>query len=191
MTNGGGCVRVLGIDPGTRFLGWGVVERNGTRLTHVAHGVIRAGEQLPLAERLVVIERELVTVVAAHSVHSASIESLFFHKDAQAAAKLGHARGVALLVCARAGLAVFEYPPARVKRSIAGNGRAEKSQVAQMVRAMLRLPEVPQADAADALAISMTHLQRTPFQDRMPTSAVPPSSARLVNSLRQKRVKLA
>ncbi|MGH7285048.1 MAG: crossover junction endodeoxyribonuclease RuvC [Polyangiaceae bacterium] len=183
-----GCMRVLGIDPGTRFMGWGVVERNGTRITHVAHGVIRAGEQLPLAERLVVIERELVAVVAAHSVHSASIESLFFHKDAQAAAKLGHARGVALLVCARAGLEVFEYPPARVKRSIAGNGRAEKSQVAQMVRAMLRLPEVPQADAADALAISLTHLQRAPFlsqiQDRRGLQPV-------LNPVRQKRVKQA
>lgn len=183
-----GTMRVLGIDPGTRLMGWGVVERSGTRITHVAHGVIRAGEQLPLAERLVIIERELDAIVAAHSVHSASIESLFFHKDAQAAAKLGHARGVALLVCARAGLEVFEYPPARVKRSIAGNGRAEKAQVAQMVRAILRLPEVPQADAADALAISLTHLQRAPFlrqlQDRQALQAV-------VNPVRQKRVKLA
>ncbi len=185
-------IRVLGIDPGTRLMGWGVVERNGTRITHIAHGVIRAGEQLPLAERLVIIERELVAVVSAHCVHSASIESLFFHKDAQAAAKLGHARGVALLVCARAGLEVFEYPPARVKRSIAGNGRAEKAQVAQMVRAMLRLPEVPQADAADALAISMTHLQRAPFlsqtlnrtRERRALPAV-------LNPVRQKRVKLA
>ncbi len=183
MTNGS-CVRVLGIDPGTRLLGWGIVERNGTRLTHIAHGVIRAREEWSLAERLVVIERELVAVLAIHSVHSASIESLFFHKDAQAAAKLGHARGVAMLVCARAGLEVHEYPPARVKRTIAGNGRAEKTQVAQMVRAMLRLIEVPQADAADALAISMTHLQRSPFADRQVLQPV-------LNPVRPKRVKLA
>ena len=185
-------MRVLGIDPGTRFLGWGVVERNGTRITHVAHGVIRAREQLSLAERLVIIERELDAVVAAHSVHSASIESLFFHKDAQAAAKLGHARGVALLVCARAGLEVFEYPPARVKRAIAGNGRAEKTQVAQMVRAMLRLPEVPQADAADALAISLTHLQRAPFLSQIQDASGTRSGLRpVLNPVRQKRVKLA
>ena len=185
-------MRVLGIDPGTRFFGWGIVERNGTRITHVAHGVIVAREQLALAERLVIIERELDAVVTAHSVHSASIESLFFHKDAQAAAKLGHARGVALLVCARAGLEVFEYPPARVKRSIAGNGRAEKAQVAQMVRAMLRLPEVPQADAADALAISLTHLQRAPFLSQIQDSAGTPRGLRpVLNPVRQKRVKLA
>lgn len=180
----GSVVRVIGIDPGTRLLGWGIVERDGTRLTHVAHGTIRAREEWSLPERLVVIERELVAVLAAHSVHCASIEALFFHKDAQAAAKLGHARGVAMLVCARAGLAVHEYPPARVKRTIAGNGRAEKTQVAQMVRAMLRLIEVPQADAADALAISMTHLQRAPFADRQVLQPV-------LNPVRQKRVKLA
>jgi crossover junction endodeoxyribonuclease RuvC len=154
-------VRVLGIDPGTRRLGWGVVEKIGTRLSHVAHGVIRASEEEPLAERLVVIERELVAVVTAHAPERASVESIFFAKDAQAASKLGHARGVALLVCARAGLAVAEYPPARVKRTVAGGGRADKSQVAQMVRALLGLAAIPPADAADALAIAITALQQT------------------------------
>src|ERR1700690_2763891 len=163
-----GVLRVLGIDPGTRALGWGVVERNGTRLTHIAHGVIRAWGDWPLWERLVLIERELVTVVEKYSVHSASIESMFFHKDAQAAAKLGHARGVAMLVCARAGLEIFEYAPTRVKRAVAGTGRADKSQVALMVRAVLRLVEVPPSDAADALAISITHLQRAPLDAKVP-----------------------
>ena len=150
---------VLGLDPGTRLFGWGVVRKNGTRLLHVAHGVIAVDEDLPLASRLVEIEKALVAVVAAHKPDEASVESLFFAKDAQAAAKLGHARGVALLVCARAGLASFEYPPARVKRTIAGTGRAEKAQVAQMVRVILGLAEVPKPDAADALAIALTHLQ--------------------------------
>lgn len=150
---------VLGLDPGTRNFGWGVVRKVGARLTHVGHGIIRADESATLAVRLVQIERELVEVVAAHRPDEASIESLFFAKDAQAAAKLGHARGVALLVCARAGLPYSEYAPARVKRTIAGSGRADKSQVAQMVRVILGLPVAPWADAADALAIAMTHAQ--------------------------------
>ncbi len=154
---------VLGIDPGTRRFGWGIVERRGTRLLHRGHGVIDANEKLPIASRLVVIEAQLVEVVAAHSPVVASVEALFFAKDAQAAAKLGHARGVALLVCARAGLEVFEYAPALVKRSVAGSGRADKAQVAQMIRVVLGLEHPPPSDAADALALAVTYLQRSRF----------------------------
>jgi crossover junction endodeoxyribonuclease RuvC len=154
---------VLGLDPGTRHFGWGVVTRVGTRFLHRAHGVVHTDTSAPIAERLVEIEEALVRVVETHAPTTASIESLFFAKDAQAAAKLGHARGVALLVCARAGLSIAEYAPALVKRSVAGGGRAEKSQVAQMVRVVLGLPEVPPADAADALAVAVTHLQRVPL----------------------------
>lgn len=150
---------VLGLDPGTRHFGWGVVRRVGTRLTHIAHGILHVEREGDLGERLIAIEAGLVSVIEEHKPDHASIESLFFAKDAQAAAKLGHARGVALLVCARAGLAAFEYAPARVKKSIAAHGRADKHQVAQMVRIMLGLKEVPKADAADALAIGVTHLQ--------------------------------
>jgi crossover junction endodeoxyribonuclease RuvC len=153
---------VLGLDPGTRHFGWGVVSRNGTRLVHAAHGIVHTDEHTPIASRLVTIERELVEIVREHGPHEASVESLFFAKDAQAAAKLGHARGVALLVCARAHLAVHEYAPALVKRAVAGHGRAEKSQVAQMVRVVLGLPAAPLADAADALAVAITHLLRVP-----------------------------
>jgi len=156
-------MRVLGIDPGTRRLGWGIVSRTGSRLVHVAHGVIAPGGEIPLAARLVIIERELEQVVATHDLECASIETLFFHKDAQAAAKLGHARGVALLVCARAGLELAEYQPARVKRTLTGRGAADKAQVAQMVRAFLSLPAAPASDAADALALAVTHLQNTQF----------------------------
>jgi crossover junction endodeoxyribonuclease RuvC len=158
---------VLGLDPGTRHFGWGVVARSGTRLAHVAHGVLdveRAGE---LGARLVAIESALVEVVREHRPTQASIESLFFAKDAQAAAKLGHARGVALLVCARARLPAFEYAPARVKRTIAGGGRADKAQVAQMIRVVLGLAALPRPDAADALAVAVTHLQGS----RLPTPA--------------------
>jgi crossover junction endodeoxyribonuclease RuvC len=154
---------VLGIDPGTRRLGWGIVERRGMRLVHRGHGVIRADERLPIASRLVTIEAELIEVVAAHAPAVASVEALFYAKDPQAAAKLGHARGVALLVCARAGLAVHEYAPALVKRAVAGSGRAEKSQVAQMIRIVLGLASVPASDAADALALAVTYLQRARF----------------------------
>ena len=155
--------RVLGIDPGTRRLGWGVVHRVGTKLVHVAHDVIHAPETLTLGERLVILERELVRVVEAHEVDAASVEALFFAKDAQAAAKLGHARGVALLVCARAGLATFEYPPARVKRTTTGHGRADKKQVAEMMRVVLGLGHAPPSDATDALALAVTHLQSMPI----------------------------
>ncbi len=154
---------ILGLDPGTRHFGWGVVERRGTRLVHVDHGIVHADERAPVAERLVLIEQALVQVVRAHAPAAASVEALFYAKDPQAAAKLGHARGVALLVCARAGLAIHEYAPALVKRAVAGSGRAEKAQVAQMVRVILGLREVPRADAADALALAVTHLQHAPL----------------------------
>jgi len=163
-------VIVLGLDPGTRHFGWGVVQRNGTRLVHLAHGVIDTDVKGPFAGRLVEIERALLAVLETHAPTTASMESLFFAKDAQAAAKLGHARGVALLVCARAGLPIAEYPPARVKRTIAGGGRAAKEQVAQMVRVILGLREVPAADAADALAVALTHLSDSRFVSPPPRS---------------------
>lgn len=162
--------RVLGLDPGTLRFGWGVAEKVGTKLSYVAHGIVRLKDGLPLPERLVTLEEELVSVIEAWKPNEASLEALFFAKDPQAAAKLGHARGVAMLVCARAGLSVAEYPPARVKLTVAGNGRAEKSQVAQMVRVILGLVEAPKADGADALACAITHLQS--FHALLP----PPSS---------------
>jgi crossover junction endodeoxyribonuclease RuvC len=155
---------VLGLDPGTRKFGWGIVERRGTRMLHHAHGVVHTDEAAPIALRLVTIERELVEVLRAHRPEVASVEAIFFAKDPQAAAKLGHARGVALLVCARAGLEVFEYPPARVKLAVVGSGRADKAQVAQMIRVVLGLAAAPPSDAADALALAVTHLQHAPMR---------------------------
>jgi crossover junction endodeoxyribonuclease RuvC len=125
--------------------------------------VIHAQDAMPLGARLVAIERALVDVIAAQAPTHASIEAMFFDKNAQSAAKLGHARGVALLVCARASLEIAEYPPALVKRAVVGGGRAEKSQVAQMIRVLLGLAELPRPDAADALALAVTHLQRAPL----------------------------
>jgi len=152
-------VLAVGVDPGTRFLGWGVVERSGNRLTHLGHGVIRLNPDETLALRLKQIEEELSQVLATYQPRVGSVETLFFHKDPQAAAKLGHARGVVLLSLARAGIEVAEYAPARVKLTVVGHGRADKQQVALMIRAVLGLPSVPASDAADALALAITHLR--------------------------------
>jgi len=154
-----GGVTALGLDPGTRHFGWGVVRRVGTRLTHIAHGVVSVADEGPLGNRLVAIEEALVDVLARFQPDEASIESMFYAKDASAASKLAQARGVGLLVVARQGLSLFEYPPTRVKRSVTGTGRAAKDQVAQMVRVTLGLAVIPPSDAADALAIAVTHLQ--------------------------------
>jgi crossover junction endodeoxyribonuclease RuvC len=155
---------ILGVDPGTRRLGWGVVTREGSRLRHRGHGVIVLDAEAPLAERLAEIETELSTVIREYGPETGSVESLFFNKDAQAAAKLGHARGVVLLCLARAGVAVAEYPPARVKRTVAGNGNADKRQVAEIVRVVLGLDGAPELDASDALALAITHLRAAPLE---------------------------
>jgi len=155
---------ILGVDPGTRRLGWGVVTREGSRLRHRGHGVIVLDPEASLAQRLAVIETELSAVIRQYDPHTGSVESLFFNKDAQAAAKLGHARGVVLLCLARAGVRVAEYPPARVKRTVAGNGNADKRQVAQIVRVVLGLDAFPELDASDALALAITHLRAAPLE---------------------------
>jgi crossover junction endodeoxyribonuclease RuvC len=152
-------VLALGIDPGTLHLGWGVVERDGNRLRHVAHGVIHLRSGTALASRLSHIASALSEVVALQQPGVAAVESLFFHKDAQAAAKLGHARGVVLLCLEQAGVEIAEYAPARVKRTVVGHGQADKRQVALMVRALLGLAAPPPSDAADALALAITHLR--------------------------------
>lgn len=174
-------LRVLGIDPGTRHLGWGVVERVGSRVTHIAHGVVDTDETSPLCDRLVEIDDALEVIVAAHAPNSAAVEGIFFAKDATAASKLGHARGVVLLRLARAGLVAAEYPPSKVKRAVVGSGMATKGQVAQIVMGLLRLPTLPRVDAADALAIALAHLSIAPFQGamaRLEAAAAPASRRR-------------
>ena len=157
-------MRVIGIDPGSRHLGWGVLDRTGTRVDHVAHGVIDVDLSGTFSDRLVDIDNELEKVIEAHAPEVAAVESLFYSKDAQSAAKLGHARGVVLLRLARARVTAHEYAPALVKRSVVGKGAADKKQVAMIITAILRLPAPPRSDAADALAIALTHLQASNFQ---------------------------
>jgi crossover junction endodeoxyribonuclease RuvC len=170
-------VRVLGIDPGTRHLGWGLVAQDGTRLVHVAHGVIDIDTSGAFASRLIEIDDELARVIDAHAPDVGAVESLFFAKDAQSAAKLGHARGVVLLRLARAALTIHEYPPALVKRTIVGKGAADKQQVARVMTALLRLPAPPRSDAADALAVALTHLHAARFQAALAASGVPAALA--------------
>lgn len=159
---------VLGIDPGTRNLGWGVVRAEGNRVRHIDHGVLRVSEELPLAARLVLLDEALGEVMRRFRPTAAAVESLFFHKDAQAASKLGHARGVVLLNVARGGVTLAEYAPARVKQTVTGQGRATKEQMAKMVRLLLNLDSEPPHDAADALALALTHLRRAPLESRLP-----------------------
>jgi crossover junction endodeoxyribonuclease RuvC len=182
---------VLGIDPGTRHLGWGLVRREGSRIASLAHGVISPSPALSLAERLVVIESELDEIIERYRPDAAAVESLFFHKDPQAAAKLGHARGVILLCIARARIALFEYAPAKVKRVIAGRGAADKRQVALMMKALLGLTELPRADATDALALAVTHLRLGPLAKVKSVSAKKSScSAVTKESPRERLIRL-
>ncbi len=148
---------VLGIDPGTRHLGWGVVRSEGSRVFHVDHGVIHTDTDGALHDRLLEIDDALREVIASHKPAEASVETLFFAKDPQAASKLGHARGVVLLALRRAGVAIAEYAPSRVKLTIVGRGLADKKQVAMVVTAILGLRAPPPSDAADALALAITH----------------------------------
>ncbi len=152
-------MRVLGIDPGSRRTGWGVVQLEGTRLVHLGAGTIAVPEKLALAGRLRQIHEGLQRVIAEQDPQSVAVEEIFYAKYANAAIKLGHARGVALLAAEQSGLEVHEYPPAIVKRTIVGRGAADKSQVAQLVTALLGLKQPPEEDAADALAVAITHIQ--------------------------------
>ncbi|MFO0602004.1 MAG: crossover junction endodeoxyribonuclease RuvC [Polyangiales bacterium] len=154
---------VLGVDPGSHRLGYGVVYRKGSRYVHVAHGVVRAPSDAQLPERLRVIAEGLERAIAQHAPVVVAIEQAFFHRDAHAALVIGHARGVAMLMAARAGVTVVEYPPTLVKRTVVGSGRADKAQVGAMVRAVLGLPDTPAEDAADALAIALCHAMTAPF----------------------------
>ncbi len=176
-------MRILGVDPGTRHLGWGIVEAQGTRLVHNAHGIVHTDTAQPLERRLVQIDEALREVLLQYGPEEAAVESLFYAKDAQAASKLGHARGVVLLVLAKGGVPIREYPPARVKRTVCGRGRATKQQVAMMVRALLGMRELPGTDATDALAVALTHAQFARV-DRVMHAASP---AREPGSIRGRR----
>ncbi|MCK4713471.1 MAG: crossover junction endodeoxyribonuclease RuvC, partial [Marinosulfonomonas sp.] len=147
-------MRVIGIDPGLRNLGWGVIDVAGARLSHVANGVCHSSGD-DLATRLLSLHTQLSDVVARYQPETAAVEQTFVNKDGAGTLKLGQARGIAMLVPAQAGLSVGEYAPNKVKKTVVGVGHADKNQIAHMVR--LQLPGVDLAgpDAADALAIAI------------------------------------
>jgi crossover junction endodeoxyribonuclease RuvC len=150
-------MRVLGLDPGLRHTGWGVIDVDGNRLTHVADGVASAPADLSLGERLVVLFRQLNEILDRFRPDAAAVEETFVNKNASSTLKLGVARGVVLLAPAERGVPVSEYSANMVKKSVVGAGHAEKAQVQMMVRRLLPGCTVLKADAADALAVAICH----------------------------------
>ncbi len=150
-------LRILGIDPGLRRTGWGVIESDGYRLSFVGCGSVEPKDDLPLAERLLAIHDGLSAVLADYAPAEAAVEQTFVNKDGVATLKLGQARGIAMLVPARFGLAVAEYAPNQVKKTVVGAGHADKNQVMVMLKILLPKADPKSADAADALAIAITH----------------------------------
>lgn len=153
----GAAIRILGLDPGLGRMGWGAIDVAGSRLSHVAHGVIatRASEGLGL--RLLALHQAISAVILEWRPAAIAVEQAFVHKDPSAAMKIGHARAVALLAAAQAGLEIAEYSPNHIKKSVVGVGHAGKEQVQAMVKRLLPACRVEQADAADALAAAIAH----------------------------------
>jgi crossover junction endodeoxyribonuclease RuvC len=154
MTN---AIRILGLDPGLRRTGWGVVLIEGARLTHVAHGVVTAPETAPLSERLLAIHRGIAEVILRWAPEESAIEETFMTANGSSTLKLGHARAAAMLAPAAAGLSVAEYAAKVVKKAVVGTGGADKDQVAFMIARLLPTAGSPTADAADALAVAICH----------------------------------
>jgi crossover junction endodeoxyribonuclease RuvC len=154
-------VRIIGIDPGTRVVGYGIVDQEGARMSAVTAGVISVSANLSMEQRLARIAAGVRELIADHHPETAAMEDVFVHKDPRSALKIGYGRGAILAVLGEADLAVADYPPATVKKCVAGNGRADKEQVARMVTAILGLPSAPEPlDATDALAVAITHALR-------------------------------
>ncbi|HSF64504.1 MAG TPA: crossover junction endodeoxyribonuclease RuvC [Paracoccaceae bacterium] len=161
-------MRVLGIDPGLRNLGWGVIDVDGARISHVANGICHTVSGTDdLALRLLSLHGQLTAVVAQYAPDTAAVEHTFVNKDAVATLKLGQARGIALLVPAQAGLTVGEYAPNAVKKTVVGVGHAAKVQVDHMVRLHLPGVQIAGPDAADALAVAICHAHHVQSAGRL------------------------
>jgi crossover junction endodeoxyribonuclease RuvC len=150
-------MRVLGLDPGLRHTGWGIIDIAGNRLRHVADGIVDAAVDQPLAMRLVSLFRQIVAIVERFRPDEAAVEESFVNRNPASTLKLGVARGVVLLAPAERGLPVAEYSANRIKKAVVGAGHADKAQVALMVRRLLAGGAIGAADAADALAVAICH----------------------------------
>ncbi len=157
---------LLGLDPGLRNTGWGVIEADANRLRHVANGVVRPGAGT-LAERLLRLHEGLTEVVGAYRLDGAAVEETFMNMDGKATLKLGQARGIVMLVPAQAGVAVAEYPANTIKKSVVGYGHAGKSQIGHMISVLLPGADVATADAADALAVAVCHAHHMATSQRL------------------------
>lgn len=157
-------VLILGVDPGLLRCGWGVIVSEGSRLTYVAHGVIKPPSQQQLASRLHDVFAGLCEVIERYQPHEAAVEETFVNSNARAALALGQARGVALAAAARQGINVAEYAPTTIKKAIVGSGAADKTQIGFMVRRLLPAAGEVSADAADALGVALCHAAHGSFQ---------------------------
>lgn len=166
-------MRLLGLDPGLRHTGWGIVEAEGNRLRHVADGALHPDPSLPLAARLVQLHDGLVEVIARYRPSEAAVEETFVNKNPTSTLKLGLARGVVLLCPALAGLPVAEYPANLVKKSVVGAGHAGKEQIQMMVKVLLPGAVLETPDAADALAVAICHAHHAGTERRWQAAAEP------------------
>ncbi len=161
-------MRILGIDPGTATIGWGVLEVEGSRMIPIAYGHIATSAQLPLSERIAEIARDLREVSEKHSPDEASVEKIFFFKNQKTVIAVSQARGAILLTLETLGIRLFEYTPLQVKQSLTGYGRAEKKQMQIMVKSILKLSELPKPDdVADALALALCHANSRTYQNML------------------------
>jgi crossover junction endodeoxyribonuclease RuvC len=152
-------VRLLALDPALRNSGYAILQKEGSKLGAIAYGVIRNKAHLSMPGCLLEIHRQIDELIRLHSPEECAVEGLIYVQNLRTAMTLGAARGSALLAAAQHGMPIYEYPPRRVKQAVVGHGAAQKAQVGFMVRSLLGLTETPEADAADALAIGLTHFQ--------------------------------
>jgi crossover junction endodeoxyribonuclease RuvC len=150
-------IRILGIDPGLRRTGWGLIESDGNRLIYVACGSVETSERADLGARLLAIHDGLIAVIEQYAPHEAAVENTFVNGNAVSTLKLGQARGIAMLVPSRMGLVVSEYAPNQVKKTVVGGGHAEKAQIRMMIGVLLPKAQPQSEDATDALAIAICH----------------------------------
>ena len=150
-------MKILGLDPGLGTTGWGLIRAEGNRLSHLANGQLKTRTGDPLPERLADLARQLEAIIEEHRPGAAAVEEVFVNKNPQSTLKLGQARGVVLMIAARAGIAVGEYAPTLVKKAVVGTGGADKPQVHAMIQRLLPGAAIAGPDAADALAVAITH----------------------------------
>lgn len=160
-------MKILGIDPGSRVTGYGIVNQNGNRLIHVDNGAIHTDCHKEFPLRLQKIYRALTEIIDEFRPDAVAVENIFFATNVQSALKLGQARGAAIVAGVNAGLPLFEYTALQVKQAVVGHGRASKEQVQKMIKVLLNLPEVAQEDASDALAVAVCHAHSAGLKDRL------------------------